>query len=422
MDINNFIDPKLLDSLTQINNQLITTGETIDNTVIPAINKLIEVQNKLGKGTKDNEGERKKLTAAEKEAVRIAKGLETSEAKINALQTGSTKLLTEKRLKVQQLTAAEKEGVKTAGAHENSLVKMRQKLKELTTAYDNTGKRTKVAAQEINKLSTQIEKAEKATNRHGRGVGGYAKQLGGLARQFAGALGLTSVIYLFVNALKGSFNTIREFTKQNAVLAGVLGVTRKEIKELTNQAINLGSVYPVTATEVNKLQVSFARLGFTQSEIINLTEATIQGSIALNSSLDQTATLVGAVVLAYQMLGTENAPEIIDKLTLATQKSSLSFVSLQTGLPKVAGAANALNISLSETLAHMGIAHDATLDASISATSLRNIYLELSKRGIKQDSSETPSTSNSLARFRKSSRLISFSGFCCCGYTSPKNL
>ena len=38
--------------------------------------------------------------------------------------------------------------------------------------------------------------------------------------------------------------------------------------------------------------------------------------------------------------------------------------------------------SLDETLALLGIAQDATLDASISGTSLRNIFLELSKKGL----------------------------------------
>jgi len=213
-DINNFIDPKLIDSLTKINEQIIAAGNNIDSKLLPAIKKLIEVQDKLGKENKDTEKERKKLTAAEKEAVRIAKQYETTEAKIISLQKGATKLLTEKKLKLQELTAAEKEKIKTSKAHESSLVRMRQKLKELTTAYDNTGKRTKEAATQINRLSKQIEKAEKATNRHGRGVGGYANQLKGLAMQFAGALGLTSLVFMFVNVLKGSFNTIREFTKQ----------------------------------------------------------------------------------------------------------------------------------------------------------------------------------------------------------------
>ena len=130
------------------------------------------------------------------------------------------------------------------------------------------------------------------------------------------------------------------------------------------------------------MQVSFARLGFTQNEIQSVTEATILGSIALNSSLDKTATLVGAVVKAFDNLGTQNSAEIIDKLTISTQRSALSFESLETAVPKVAGAANALNVSLSTMLSQLGTAQDATLDASIASTSLRNIYLELSKRGL----------------------------------------
>ena len=87
-DINDFIDQKLLDSIIKINEQLVITGNTIDKTVIPAINKLVEAQSKLGKGNEDAEQKRKKLTAAEKEAARITKQLETTEQKLLSLQKG----------------------------------------------------------------------------------------------------------------------------------------------------------------------------------------------------------------------------------------------------------------------------------------------------------------------------------------------
>ena len=134
-----------------------------------------------------------------------------------------------------------------------------------------------------------------------------------------------------------------------------------------------------------QLQTAYARLGFTQSEIINLTEGTIQGSIALNAELGDTAALTGAVVRAFDNLISTDATYIMDQLTASTQKSSLSFEGLQTALPKVAGAANAMNISLDKSLALLSIAQDATQDASIAGTSLRKIFLTLAKEGLTLD-------------------------------------
>jgi hypothetical protein len=388
-DINNFIDPKLIESINKINTALVTTGTTIDTVLLPAIKKLEEAQKKLGKGTDDNKSKRKKLTESEKEAARIVKQLEAAEIKLLSLQKGQQDALIKTRTELQKNTKAVKDLQRAQAAQKGSTeqltavnIILEKRLRNVNQATEKGARSAKLLTSAIDRNNKKITAQGSAMSKQKRNIGNYSSALKGVAMQFAGALGLTSLVFLFINVLKGSFNTIREFTKQNAVLAGVLGKTRKEITELTDQAINLGSVYPVTASEVNKLQVSFARLGFTQAEIINLTEATIQGSIALNSSLDETATLVGAVVKAYQSLGTTDAGEIIDKLTLSTQLSSLSFSGLETALPKVASAASAMNIDLSTTLTHLGLINDATLDASISGTSLRNIYLELAKRGI----------------------------------------
>ena len=95
---------------------------------------------------------------------------------------------------------------------------------------------------------------------------------------------------------------------------------------------------------MTQLQIAYARLGFTQNEIINLTEGTIAGSIALNAELDETANLTGAIVRTFDDLKTTDAARIQDVLAAATQKSALNFEKLQTSLPIVAGAANAVGI------------------------------------------------------------------------------
>lgn len=353
------------------------------------LNKLIETLNQNKISLKDLIDVQKKVAKTTEDIDRVGKKLLQSEKNLNDIEDKRYETIIKNREEVRKQTQEMKQNVNIANSQAGSYTKLTNTLnkniakwKSLSEEERNNSKIGGQLLNTIKKQDSELKKLDSQIGRSQRQVGNYAGAIKRTAMQFAGALGLTNLVFVFANVLKGSFSTVREFTKENAVLAGVLGTTRKEIKQLTNQAIELGSIYPITASEVNKLQVSYARLGFTQSEIISLTEATIQGSIALNSSLDQTATLVGAVVKAFSDLGTADAPDIVDKLTLATQRSALSFSSLETGVPKVAAAASALGVTLETMLAQLGTAQDATLDASIASTSLRNIYLELSKRGL----------------------------------------
>lgn len=110
----------------------------------------------------------------------VGKQLIQSEEKLKQVSDKRTEQIIKNRVETAKVTQALKDKVKANQSEENSLVRMRVKLKELTEAYDKSGTRTKAAAEEINKLSREIGKAEAATNRHQRGVGGYADQLGTL--------------------------------------------------------------------------------------------------------------------------------------------------------------------------------------------------------------------------------------------------
>lgn len=196
-----------------------------------------------------------------------------------------------------------------------------------------------------------------------------------------GPSGSIGGIALLTRGISNAFRTITGFQQAGAELAAVLGKTRAETADLSKEAIRLGSITAKTATEVTQLQQAFARLGFSQGEILNLTGATISGSIAMNGELASTAELVGAVVNSFDNFSSLDASEIIDQLSLSTSKSALNFEKLQTSLPIVSGAANAAGVPFTELLALLGKLSDAGIDASTSATALRNIFIESAAQG-----------------------------------------
>ena len=222
-----------------------------------------------------------------------------------------------------------------------------------------------------NSASTAMAKVDRRVNKLMPSFGNLGKEM----LKFGAA---TAVFAGVVSAI----NVAKDFEQANADLAAAMGKTRKEISPLTEDAKRLGSITSKSASEVTALQEAYARLGFEQEQILAMTGDTISGSVAMNGGLKETAELTGAVIKTFKAFNPGDAGEVLDKMTLSTQKSALSFEKLQTALPNVGGAAEAAGIDFGTTLALLGKLSDAGIDASSSSTALRNIFLDSEKKGL----------------------------------------
>lgn len=265
-----------------------------------------------------------------------------------------------------------------------SVNELRKQYKDVAVSQGENSKAARTLLAQLTPLDAKLKQIDANAGQFQRNVGNYPKVFGVAAnavRSLASAFGLFFGLQAVVGIFRSFVGTFREFEDVNVRVASVLGTTTENTKQLTEDAKRLGATTARSATEVLKLQEAYARLGFSQSEIINLTEPTINGSIALNSELDKTAELVGAVVNSFDAFESANAPEILDAMTLSTQKSALNFSFLETALPTVAAAANSAGVPFNELLSLLGKLADGGLDASTSATSLRNIFIESSTQG-----------------------------------------
>ncbi len=225
------------------------------------------------------------------------------------------------------------------------------------------------------KTELALARGERAFRRLGAPIRRLNSQLGGFGAAIGGVLVL--------RAVGNAINIFKDFEQANANLASVMATaTGPQLQALSNDAIRLGSTTAKSATEVVGLQESFARLGFVAPDIVNMTEATIAGSIAMNAELSETANLVGAMVRTFDDFSSIDAPMIMDQMVAATQQSALSFEKLNTALPIVSGAANAAGIPFTKLMSLLGKLSDAGIDASSSSTALRNIFIESAKQGL----------------------------------------
>jgi len=238
----------------------------------------------------------------------------------------------------------------------------------------------------VRKMSSNVQKfGRRAEVGLARAERGFRRLLSPLARarKMLGGFGLLLGTTVIIGAIGGMISVFMDFEQANANLASIMATaTKPELIALQADAKRLGATTAKTATEVVGLQESFARLGFETPQIINMTEATISGSIAMQGELAATAELVGAMVKTFDDFSSIDTPQIIDQLTVATQSSALNFEKLQTALPIVAGAANAAGIPFTRLTALLGKLSDAGIDTSSSATALRNIFIESAKQGL----------------------------------------
>lgn len=246
----------------------------------------------------------------------------------------------------------------TASAKFVAIDKMSAVMRNMSRASQTFAKKTEVA----------FARLERRMNRLKGAIGGIGLAIGGA---------------LLIRAVTSVTGVFADFEQANASLASVMAsATQPELVALQNDAKRLGAVTAKSASQVVSLQEAFARLGFGAKDIVNMTESTIAGSVAMQGELADTAELVGAMVSSFDQFSSVNAPEIIDQLTRSTQQSALNFEKLQTALPIVAGAANAAKVPFNRLLASLGKLSDAGIDASSSSTALRNIFLEAAKRGV----------------------------------------
>mgnify|MGYP003123287661 CR=1 FL=1 len=203
------------------------------------------------------------------------------------------------------------------------------------------------------------------------GIGAIVVAVGGLAGLFAAA------------TAKGA-----EFAKAMSGLKAVTGATDAEIQALAHTAKELGSSTEFTAMQVAELQTELAKLGFSTSQINDMSEATLNLASSMGVSLGEAASFTGSTLRAFG-LEAKDSKEVIDILAQSTASSALDFSKLNTALSTVAPIAKTANVTLTDTTAMLGTLANAGFDASTSGTALRNIFLTLSEKGLTMEEAFT---------------------------------
>lgn len=341
----------------------------------------IELTQKLNKGVNQLSILQKERLKTENQLKTVlAKNLQTQEKNALTLAKGKVRLQENNKLLKEQA----KEALGLVGAYEK-LAKQtneaQKKFKNLATQFGVNSKEAKAARKEFERLDNKLSRVNKASRDGRKDVGRYGLALKGIGSQLLGSLGVVAGLSSLFNVIKGGFKVFVQFSKSSSRLAAILGTNKDGIKALTEQAKQLGATTAFTASEVISLQTELAKLGFSQTQIESSTEGILALAAATGSELAESAELAGATLRIFNLDASEMS-RVSDVLAKSTTISSLSMEKLATILPIVGKTAQIAGVSLERTAALAGTLTDRGIDASSAATSLRNIFIELSAKGL----------------------------------------
>ena len=231
----------------------------------------------------------------------------------------------------------------------------------------------KIVVQVIVKGGKQLDSLTKKTGAATKSTGGLTK---GMAKMAAGVLAAAASFRAIGQVISGSIKTFKNFEFQMAKVKATTGATDKDFKKLTASAQQLGRTTFFTASKVGELQMNFAKLGFSTSEILDAQEATLRLATATGSDLARAAIVAGAAVRGFGLDASETE-RVVDVMAVAFTSSALDIEKWQTSMTKVAPIAAGANVSIESTAAIMGKLTDAGIEASIAGTSMRNIFLKM---------------------------------------------
>ncbi len=173
-----------------------------------------------------------------------------------------------------------------------------------------------------------------------------------------------------------SVKVFSSFQLEMARVKAISGATSDEFMRLEKNAQDLGASTIFSAKQVAALQVEFAKLGFTASEITKVTEATLALAQASGSDLSRAAEVAGSTLRAFGLDASQTG-RVTDVMAKSFSTSALDMEKFAESMKFVAPVAKSAGMSIEETSAMLAVMANSGIKGSQAGTALRRIISQL---------------------------------------------
>ena len=322
---------------------------------------------------------------------RLNKKLLNSEKLLLDAYTKTNKEIIKNRLEVQQLNKRAKESAvlssKLSTEYEKQAVKLnqlRRKYKDVALTEGEASKKAKALRVQIIKLDASLKRVDGNVGQFQRRVGNYGKAMGSARKavtSMMGAMGAVGGAYLFVSVMRDAFKRVRDFDKAMQNIAGIMRVSRSEIKDVEQEIIKVAGASIKTSNEVAKLAENLVTLGKTKSEIKDLLEPVNNLAIGLETSSGEAAEFLVQTLNAFGA-GSDEASKYADTIATIRTSTTLDFQKMRDSFQYLTPISKILNKDLAYTGALVGILADNGVKAERAGRLLGTSQQKLAKEGL----------------------------------------
>ena len=245
---------------------------------------------------------------------------------------------------------------------------------KVTTNVGKTDKEVKKTSASSKGLSASL-----------KGVGASAKMATGGIRAMGAALmssGVGAIVVAlgaFVAIMRSALVESMEFSKSMSGLQAILGADKDAMGDFSKEAKRLGATTAFTASQVVELQTEFAKLGFTNDEILNVTESTLNLAAAAGTDLANAAMVAGSTLRGFGLSSDETA-RVTDVMAKSFSSSALDITLFQESMKLVAPIAKTVKVDIEQASAALSVLADSGIKGSMAGTQLRKVMTDLSMK------------------------------------------
>lgn len=243
------------------------------------------------------------------------------------------------------------------------------------TAADRASRSARTAASNTARFST-------ASDRAGRVLGVVSRRL----VAFAAGLAIVAAGLLSVGQ---AVNVFSQFEDRMAAVQAVTSAARTDMVALTSVASQLGETTRFSAAEAAAGMQFLGQAGFQVTQIVGAMPAVLNLAAAAALDLGRSADITSNIMSAFAV-PTSEVGRIADALAASASNANTNVEQMGEAMKFVGPVAAALDISMEDAAAAIGVLSNAGLQASVAGTGLRRILSELA--------SPSKAASDALAR------------------------
>lgn len=249
-------------------------------------------------------------------------------------------------------------------------------IDQASASLDRFTKSGSEAEKRVGGVGKTSRESSRSVRDLGKTSGSTSANFAALARSAAGVAASLGLIASVSSVFRRMVATTSSFEDSMAKVRAITRATDADMVRLSKTARELGASTVFSAAEAADGLQFLGMAGFNTQQAISAIPGVLDLAASSAMGLAQTADIATNVMSGFSLAAAESG-RVADILAAASSRANTDVAQLGDAMSTVAPIAAAMNISIEDTAAAIGVLSDAGIQGSRAGTSLRGVFAAL---------------------------------------------